>query len=658
MVSITGKSTKKIKKSRTQLITAVFLSCLIFLCACSLSSSTSTEEVPEITAPPASTEVPENQTDFSSPARDKLVINEVMSYNKWYPAPDGEYYDWIEIKNISKKSINLSDYYLSDKKSKLYKFNLPDVELKAGGIYLIWCDDSCFSISQDEKVYLTDKDGVLQDVMDVEGVGYSYSCGKMKGKSDRYIFETPTPGQENGTGYLTQSEKPVLVEGTDGVFENTESITIELLSRGSIHYTLDGSTPTENSPLYTKPITITKTTVVRAVTFEKRKLHSESLDLSFIMNEGNTLPVTSLIIDPEDFNGKKTGIYNHVYDDWEKPCSIRFIDGDDGFFIRSGIKLHGATSKLKQEKKSYTLKFRDIFDGRLEYDLFGNGVTEFPSVILRSAQEAHISTQIRDILFHELSQQCNPVLSTQDYKFTVLYINGEYWGIYSYREQHSEQHYASHTDYDLKDISMYEEEWPDDSEFEDIYVFALTNDMADDDNYNYVVSHIDLDAFITWALIEGYSGNMDIQPHNVKFYYTESDQKLHIALIDLDLAGFVLSHFPTEVGYKYGFLLNALMHNSGFRELLFQTAHDYLKGPLSDENVFALKESLAGEIADEIPRDAQRWDYKISDWKGDVREILEGNTVNGSVAKNFAKTLKTILNISSDKYEQYFSDIE
>ncbi len=52
-------------------------------------------------------------------------------------------------------------------------------------------------------------------------------------------------------------------------FENSVQVTIRPDSRGGdVHYTLDGSLPTANSPLYTTPLTIGKTTAVRAGTFD------------------------------------------------------------------------------------------------------------------------------------------------------------------------------------------------------------------------------------------------------------------------------------------------------------------------------------------------------------------------------------------------------
>ncbi len=52
------------------------------------------------------------------------------------------------------------------------------------------------------------------------------------------------------------------------VFTDTLDVALRNpLDRGTIHYTLDGSTPTSRSPRYVKPLTFSKTTIVRARTY-------------------------------------------------------------------------------------------------------------------------------------------------------------------------------------------------------------------------------------------------------------------------------------------------------------------------------------------------------------------------------------------------------
>ena len=66
------------------------------------------------------------------------MINEAAVYNDTF-ALKGEYYDWVEIKNVSKESVKLSDYCLSDDRRELEKWSLPNRTLAKGQSILIYC---------------------------------------------------------------------------------------------------------------------------------------------------------------------------------------------------------------------------------------------------------------------------------------------------------------------------------------------------------------------------------------------------------------------------------------------------------------------------------------------------------------------------------------
>ncbi|ADZ09729.1 polymorphic outer membrane protein [Methanobacterium lacus] len=48
-----------------------------------------------------------------------------------------------------------------------------------------------------------------------------------------------------------------------GLYNTTKTVTLKMSEAGKIYYTLNGTTPTSNSTLYTKPISITKTTTLK-----------------------------------------------------------------------------------------------------------------------------------------------------------------------------------------------------------------------------------------------------------------------------------------------------------------------------------------------------------------------------------------------------------
>ena len=67
-----------------------------------------------------------------------FVLSEIVSSNTLFAAPDGNYYDWIEVYNPSDSPVSLSGYKLSDRADKT-KYAFPDEMLGAGEYKIVWC---------------------------------------------------------------------------------------------------------------------------------------------------------------------------------------------------------------------------------------------------------------------------------------------------------------------------------------------------------------------------------------------------------------------------------------------------------------------------------------------------------------------------------------
>lgn len=104
----------------------------------------------------------------------ELVINELMPVNSTIVADqDGEYDDWIELFNLSSSSIDISGFYLSDKRFNILKWKIPDgTSIPGNGYLIIWADEdsdqaglhSNFKLSSlGEELILSDPNGSLID---------------------------------------------------------------------------------------------------------------------------------------------------------------------------------------------------------------------------------------------------------------------------------------------------------------------------------------------------------------------------------------------------------------------------------------------------------------------------------------------------------------
>ena len=605
----------------------------------------------------------------SGRAAAELAIGEVMVYNEWFlpQTVSGEtvYFDWVEISNFSAQALRLSDYYLSDKQKNRLLYRLPDAVLAPGESRVILCSEEygggeCapFDLSSaGETLYLSRADGALCDYVCLRELPLGTSLGRESGQGGFFHYASPSPGEVNRGGFRLIAERPRALS-PDGVFEGVKSVTVELAGEGAIRYTLDGSLPTADSPLYTDPLVFTQTAVLRAVSFREGCLPSEPLTLSYIVNEGHSLPVVSLVCDPEDLFGLKEGIYSNPTERWEKQGEVMFFGEGESFRLACGVKLHGATSRTEMAKKSFKLCFRDRYDGRLNFDLFNNGVREFQSILLRADQESEESTQIRDALMHALAAEAFPELPVQDHRYAVLYLNGEYWGVYTLREAHSDAHYAAHYGYDEDTVSQWKEAWPLDSLSEEVWQYALSHDLSKDEYYAYVAEHVNADSVIGWCVMQVYSGNIDFNSPNMRFYYSTQDEQLRFALVDLDLGMYTRTGFAElfGFGYMYTALAKEMMANTSFRQELLRQLSDALQGPLSDEHVLETIDRFAAELEPEMARDHARWTGSLDSWKYMVEELRSYIRGYDGQAENLVNMLTVSGLFLFDEIRAYFPD--
>lgn len=571
-----------------------------------------------------------------SPA-DALVISEVMVANtKTYYAGAPGYCDWVELKNISDSDISLSGYYLSDSLKDLSKYALPDSVLAPGGTIIILCgadDDgsgvynlASFSLNSScEQLYLS-RSEELVDYAALRDIPYECSFGRMDGENGWFYFAKPSPGKANANGARRVAAKPVNLTA-DGVFDGVEGVTVELSGAGTVRYTLDGSTPTEKSPEYTEPITVSSTGVVKAVSFEDGALPSRTLMLSYIINEGHSLPVVSLVSEDttefsQMYNGPAKGV--------ELPASISLYRGDGGFTAPCGVSLNGETS-LIMSKKNMSLRFRGAYGQEtLQYDIFGGGATEFTNLLLRAGQDQE-QTIIRNELSQSLCEKADMDVINQRSIFCVLYVNGEYSGIYTLKEKANKYLYAAVAGVDPDSVEVIEAPAGYGTEFYDqIIRFAYMNDMSLDENYEHLASLMDMDGLIDWLIMEGFCANTDVTSGNLRYCRSEqADGKWQFMFYDLDATfvtpGAMYANLLSEYGVAHiqvSSLAVPLMQNAGFKDRFLTRAAELLSDKLSNEAVINEISTMTEELSAEVDRDFSRYGKDRGSWEWSLEQLL------------------------------------
>ncbi len=184
---------------------------------------------------------------------------------------------------------------------------------------------------------------------------------------------------------------------------------------------------------------------------------------STIISDMQTIPTLSLVMNPDDFfgegasgsNGVK-GIYvNAAQDDasgatsplWKRETSVELInpDGDAGFQINAGIKMHGGGSlqPTKEAEHTFTLEFTSDYGGTLNYPFFGSdGASSYSELTLRAGyndswthgneSQRQYGSYLQDAFANaELAAMGGPA---RHGNWVNLYIDGIYWGVYNATE--------------------------------------------------------------------------------------------------------------------------------------------------------------------------------------------------------------------------------
>ena len=592
-----------------------------------------------------------------------LVIYEAAVYNDTF-ALKGEYYDWVEIKNVSKESVKLSDYCLSDDRRELEKWSLPNRTLAKGQSILIYCTGeenpttgnglrANFALNaSSETLYLTKKgESAAADFVWLHDIPYGYSMGRTDAENGFFYLRRQTPNMPNKTdAYRYISEAPA-ANREPGVYEAGRTVRVKLAAAGDIYYTTDGSAPTEESTPYTGAITVDKTTVLRAVAVEEGGAPSRALTLSFFIGEEHTLPVLSLVTDsPRRFSE----IYEGSVKDRECAGNLSFYAPEGSFSIGCGVEMKGHTS-LFAPKKSLGVSFRGCYGAEtLAYDIFGEGPAEFSELSIRAGQD-YSSTVFRNELMQELCAELDTTV-TQRSRYCVLYINGEYWGIYCLKDDITRQYYANLTGTAKEDVTMLSSPVPQSAA---VYTEALglwkDTSLTREEAYERFCAAVDMDGFIDWVLLEGYCANVDIKS-NLRYLRT-GDGPWQIAFYDLDWAFQTRSNcffnlIGPEQTAQIAPTIRWLFGIDGFRERLLTRYAELTETTLSDGHVTEKIDEFRALLAPEMARERARWSGTAGAWEESV-DALRANIADGYAAASIQR-LCELLGADETERQRYF----
>lgn len=616
---------------------------------------------------------------FNQSIQGQISINEFTASNyNHFDQEDYGYVDWMEIKNNSNETMDISGYWLSDDELEPLKYQIPaGTNIMPGELHLVYLErdpmnynqsytpHSNFNITQTkgESIVLSDNSGILIESVSFENLGTlqkNHSYVKITGENDEWhITDSPSPGQDEiGDIYSGYNEMPTSNQ-VAGHYSGNIEVSIGSNNGGSIHYTTDGSIPTLSSELYAGPINISQTSVLRSRVFSMSQdlLPSKVLTQTFFIGEdSHTIPVVSI-----SGSTLSDGAWGIMGQDPENELThIEFFD-ENGQFETSAF---GDSNKHGHDVNAYDQRGFDFvcrdklgYNRTIEHELFENSTARdsYQHLIFKCSGQDNYpfgnggnGAMMRDVYNHLYAEHCNMELDVRTGEYCILYINGEYWGLYDMREKVDDRDYFDkYYDQGTDQVDYYKTwggVWTEllaEGSWDEINNYVSENDLSQTESYEYIASQVNMNSladFFIWNSTMVNSSWLNWDHAWWKGYDEESGElKWKHTLWDTDhswgnginFTGIInqgadaghfdyleLSENPGGQGHLP--MITELLNNSEFENFYNQRRSEWSEGCLNCNEMLAFVDSLRAVIEPEMERQCERWGGTTDEWNENV----------------------------------------
>jgi gliding motility-associated-like protein len=622
----------------------------------------------------------------------QIVINEYSCANSSAAGLSdsfGEREDWVELFNTTGAAIDLNGYHLSDKAGNVTKFQIPSsVMIPAGGYVMVFGSGRAivtgggeihtnFKWTQTsyEKIILSDDLANVLDSLTIIPNQHLHSRGRTSdGSATWSVFTNSTPNSANTGAKQEYATKPTLSVQA-GFYTAAQSITLTTPDPNiTIRFTINGDEPTVASSVYTGPIIISTTTVLRAKCFSS----ITSIPASFIetntyfINSPHTIPVVSIAGDNIATLLGGTQI--------EPIGTIEYFD-ESGVMKTEGsgnYDKHGNDSwAYPQRGVDFIMKDQYGYNYAMQHQLFANKSRDkFQRIILKAGASDNYpfegsananyagelgGAHIRDPYVQALSQNGDLHLDERTHQSCIMYVNGQYWGVYEIREKVDDSDFMDYyygqdelwadSPINIQYLKTWGATWAryggaaSQTDWNALLNYVQTNNMAIPANFNYVTSQYKWKSLVDYFVLNSYILNQDMLNWNTSWWRgldtNGTKQKWRYSLWDMDAT---FNHYtnytgipsssptadpcnidnlPNPGGQGHTVILNALMNNPTFQQYYISRYIDLSNTTFKCTNMIAVLDSLVNIITPEMPGQINRWGGTMTEWQQNVQDMRD-----------------------------------
>lgn len=481
---------------------------------------------------------------------------------------------------------------------------------------------------------------------------------------------------------VAQTEK-VLFSVPGGFYEDCFPLSLECLyTHHHIRYTTNGNSPTASSSLYAEPLvlngalhstsdihtivncipsvyhptdSVKHCIVIRAAVFDENDscVSAVATNSYFIRSLGcdtHGLPALSIAADSLSLFDYETGIFipGTHYDpadsthtgnycergrEWERPVNMEFYETDNSGINQScGLRIHGGASRWYQQKGMRLYAREDYGKKKFNYRFFESTTVEkFKHLNLHPFRCSNwLQTGGQEHLAQTVAATLD--IDALAVRQTVVFINGEYWGIYTLEESPDEHYVEDHYGFDDEQVNILKY-WGvvqngDGTDWWNFYTWINTADLSQPDQAAHAYSRLDMPSFIDYMLFEIYTANLDWPQNNVLQWQGEPGGKYRWLFYDGD-GCFTRPYYNAfENSINQGGNSRVFKHfldNKDFRYSFYQRYVALLNSAFSVPYLQSVWNDYRQTVENEIASQSERFGFpkNITQWNDDMEKTVE-----------------------------------
>ena len=453
--------------------------------------------------------------------------------------------------------------------------------------------------------------------------------------------------------YTTNGNNPT---GTSALYESPLALDEALYSKSDI-YTIQ----TACDELFFAPETVRHCITLRAAAFDEagNRVGPVATQSYFIRSLGcdtHGLPVMAISADSLVLFDYDTGILvpGRYFDpaeaywtgnfyqsgrEWERLVNVEFYEPNDnsGINQQAGLRTHGGTSRRQTQKGMKIYAREEYGKKRFKHKFFESIPNEsFKHLVMKPFSYQWFNFGIQDDICNRMAAHLD--VESVASRPMVLFLNGEYWGIYYLKEKpdahYLEDHFGNEdTDYNVVSNWYGYLVDGDTTGFIEMMRWVKDCDLTQEEQYARINEMIDVCSFIDYYCLELFIANKDWPANNMRCYQLDDGKWRWIffdgddALVKMDFDVFDNATSTINMGWptdsRSTLLFRKLLENKEFKNRFLIRFTELLTSQFTYAVTKAYFDDAAALVRGEVPAQCDRFGLPLNmgQWEYDITTI-------------------------------------